>query len=147
MTFYPNSVAHSLYTTLASDAVLVSSRVTVQLHEAFNSDINLNPWVGVYLGPATADPDRITMQGMQNRRIFYELEVYVQANDFGGGQPAMDRLMRTLTPVMTAVLSNDTLDGTVNGIDEITVEAFQADIQQENSLFTDLITLRAWTYL
>ena len=142
MSLYPNSVAWSLFTTLSSDSALVSSGVTVRLNEPLNSDPNLQPWLGVYAGEdVVIEPHRIG--GGNPRRATYTLSIYAQVHGMEGGQLAVDALHRLITPVIAAVKSNDTLDGTVDMITTMRIEPYQRAIDEEDWMFSDLITLNA----
>jgi len=141
MTVFVNSVSHSLYTTISSNATLVSSDVFVTLNEPFNTDPNKTPWVGVYFGDITLEPFRISQ--CDPWQAFYTMRVFVQGTSIDDGQSAHDELDRTLTEVITAINSNRTLDGTVRIVNGITVEPFQRDIDEEQWMFTNELIVQA----
>tara|TARA_Y100000310_G_C20594962_1_gene770036 strand:- start:905 stop:1339 length:435 start_codon:yes stop_codon:yes gene_type:complete len=136
---YTNSIVHSLFTTLSSDSVLVNSNMTVQLHEVFNTNPSLNPWVGVYLETTDFEPRRLNIQ--QPWRAEVLLSIYVQVANFQTGQEAHDQLDRAMTPVMTAVNSNRDLDQTVDRIYEMHIEPYQRSIADEDRFFANEITI------
>lgn len=141
MSLYPDSVSWALFTTLSSDSTLVNSGVVVQLHEPLNSDPNLNPWLGVYLEDVDIRPHRIGSG--QPWRATYTLGIYAQVHGMESGREAMDALGRLITPVIAAVKSNDTLDGTVDMITDMKITPFQRLLEEEDWEFTQLITLNA----
>lgn len=138
---WPNSVMHALYTALSSDSVLVSSGVTVELDEVFNSDPNRTPWVGVYFGEVAIEPRRSNVS--RPWLAAYSLLVYAQDHSHAGGQDAKDRVNRLLTPVLTAINSDKTLGGTVNIVNGLAVTPFQRNLEEDDWFFTDEILITA----
>ena len=138
---WPNSVMHALYTALSSDSVLVSSGVTVELDEVFNSDPNRTPWVGVYFGEVAIEPRRSNVS--RPWLAAYSLLVYAPDHSHAGGQDAKDRVNRLLTPVLTAINSDKTLGGTVNIVNGLVVTPFQRNLEEDDWFFTDEILITA----
>ena len=138
---WPNSVMHALYTALSSDSVLVSSGVTVELDEVFNSDPNRTPWVGVYFGEVAIEPRRSNVS--RPWLAAYSLLVYAQDHSHSGGLDAKDRVNRLLTPVLTAINSDKTLGGTVNIVNGLAVTPFQRNLEADDWFFTDEILITA----
>ncbi|MAE81168.1 MAG: hypothetical protein CMB80_00425 [Flammeovirgaceae bacterium] len=137
---YTNSITNSLFTTIASDSVLVNSSVSVDLHEIYNTDPRRTPWVGVYYETTDFEPKRLNIQ--QPWRADILLSVYVQVANFASGQEAHDQLDRVLTPVMTAINSNRNLDSTVDRIYEMHIEPYERSIDDEDRFFANEITIR-----
>ena len=135
-----NSIAHSLFTTLASDSTLVDSGFTVQLSAPFPTDPGLTPWVGVYADDVTFDPWRLG--GPQPWKAEILLMVVVQEQSLAGGLDANDRLHRALFPVLAAVNSNKNLDGTVRIINEIAIEPLERVLAEDDYFFSDLISIK-----
>ena len=140
MALHVNSIAWSLYTTLASDSVLVSSGVLVELQPVFNTDPNLTPWVGVYYDRAALTPRRIG--GVEPYDAVHDLLVYCSAADLGSPREANDRMWRLLTPVWDAIDGNRTLDNTVQMIEDVQMLPWQVQREDEDYLFTMEVTLR-----
>jgi hypothetical protein len=139
---WPNSVAWNLYTTLASDAVLVSSGVHVQLHELVNENPGFTPWIGVYRQEIEIVPHRVRFDKPWQATL--PLMVLVQAHSLKNKQDALDQLDRLLTPVLTAIDSNRELGNTIDRIVGMTVTPFQRSVgDDEDWFFTDLITIQA----
>ncbi len=138
---WPNSVMHALYTALSSDSVLVSSGVTVELDEVFNSDPNRTPWVWVYFGEVAIEPRRSDVS--RPWLAAYSLLDYAQDHSHTGGLDAKDRVNRLLTPVLTAINSDKTLGGTVNIVNGLTVTPFQRNLEADDWFFTDEILITA----
>ena len=134
-----NSVTNALLTTISSASTIVNSGINVCLNEVFNTDPNQSPWVGIYYGGTEIVPHRI---GSSNPwRAVHDLRVYVQDSSMQSGQDANDRLDRLMWPVLSAVNSNKNLDATVHILENLNIDPYQRDIEDEQWMFTNEITL------
>jgi len=136
-----NSINHALYTTLSSDAVLVSSGVNVDLNELYNLDPNRAPWVGIYNNDIIVEPKRCQINRPWQAQ--FNLSLHVQEirydTDTIGGQ-ALNEL---LTHTLTAINSNRTLNNTVDMTTGFTINPFRLDIEEESDLFAYEILIQA----
>jgi len=130
---YVNSIMNSLYTTLSSNSTLVNSNVTVEMAEPLNSDPNKLPWVGVYYNGSEIVPRRIG--GSTPWQATHDLRIYVEDQSHLDSQTANDNLQKLLFPVLAAVNSNRTLDGTILHMTDISVEPFELNIEEEGNFF------------
>src|SRR3990167_6802398 len=107
---YVNSMMYALYTSIASDAAIVSSGYTVELEPVNAGDLNISPWVGVYFIDAQLVPG--AMGGQQFDAVM-DMSVVVRASDAGGRVASIQALQAALPPVWTAIWCNLTLGGAV----------------------------------
>ena len=136
-----NSIANAVYTLLSSDSTLVNSDFKVDLNEVFNTDFNRTPWVGIYADNISINPMRIGGSKPWDANI--SIEIYVQEISMADGQSVNDALYRAMFPVLSVVNSNKNLSGTVSIIESIDIAPYQRIIENEDSLFTNVITLNA----
>ena len=136
-----NSIENALFTTLSSDQTLVNSGVNVTLNEPDNSDPALLPHVGVQYADHIIEPhvSNITQPWMMT----IQFRILLQSAYFSNGQLAHDALARLLTPVMTAIDSNRTLDNTVDLIVRFENDREDFDPKAGDSFFQHVITLTA----
>jgi hypothetical protein len=136
-----NSVTAALQGLLAAHPVLVSSGFTIAEGEAFNRDLNLTPWVGIYHGALRIDPH--TLGGAQPWEAQLELFLYVQEASHRSGQEVTRLLGRAQAAVLDAVNADRTLGGSVLMLTGMEVAPFQRDLAEDTWLFTNEIALRA----
>ena len=136
-----NSITTALYQVLAADPVLTASGFTIVDGEAFNHDLNLTPWVGLYSGALSIDPH--TLGGSQPWAGQLELQVYVQEAAHGSGQEATKRLGAAQAAVLNALNANRTLGGAVLMLTGMDIHPFQRDLSEDSWLFTNEIALKA----
>lgn len=125
-----NSIAFSLFTTIASDSVLVNSGFTVSLGEPPVGDLARSPWVSVLFQEIDLNPYRF---GNEPWLIHPKFQLIVQHGSYNNPQDALDKALRALEPVLDAVNSNKTLDNTVNILKEWTVENLETTEVDEDS--------------
>lgn len=141
MATYINSISNALYTTLSSNSTLVNSDVSVCLYEVFNTDPNMTPWVGIYWGADVQEAERL-VAGIRPWRSRVELQVFLQCAGYNySAFDAQDDLDRLWTSVHSAMAVNLSLDNTVRNIISMQNEPFERNIQEEDTFFTNLVTL------
>lgn len=141
MSIFVNSITNALYTTIASDTTIVDSGVTVCLNDIFNSDPNLTPWIGVYAGDDTHEPERL-VAGKRPWKAELELQVFIQTAGYDySPAEAQDDLQRLWTVVHSAIGSNLDLSNTVRNMTSISNNAFERDITDNDAFFTNLVTI------
>ena len=136
-----NSISYSLYTTLSSNSTLVNSNVTVELNEVFNTDPNRVPWVGVYWGGTEIEPRRVGGGNPWQAQV--EMRIFTQDISGQNGELTADNIDRLVFPVLAAVNSNKTLDGTVLHITEVSLAPFDRDIEDEDWMWSNEIAITA----
>jgi hypothetical protein len=136
-----NSVTAALHGLLTADPVLVASGFTVEEGEAFNHDLNLTPWVGIYHGTLGIDPR--TLGGAQPWEGQLELAIYVQEASMRSGQEATRRLSQAQAAVLGALNADRTLGGAVLMLTGMDVMPYQRDLAEDTWLFTNEIALKA----
>jgi len=135
-----DSVTAALTGQLGADATLTASGFTIAEGEAFNHDLNLTPWVGIYHGALSIDPH--TLGGTQPWEGRLELFVYVQEASFQSGQEVTRRLGSAQAAVLEAINADRTLGGAVLMVTGMEVNPFQRDLAQDTWLFTNEIALK-----
>ena len=135
-----NSVTSALFTMMSSDAVLVSSGFTIQEGEAFNRDVNLTPWVGIYYGDMSIDPH--TLGGDRPWQADLELFLYVQESSHRSGQEATRMLAMSQRRVLDVLNADKTLGDSVQILGSLAVSPFQRDLHGDTWLFTNEIAIK-----
>ena len=136
-----NSVTAALQGLLVADPVLTSSGFTIAEGEAFNHDLNLTPWVGIYHGTLRIDPH--TLGGAQPWEGQLELFLYVQEASHRSGQEVTRLLGAAQAAVLNALDADRTLGGAVLMLTGMEVAPFQRDLAADTWLFTNEIALHA----
>ncbi len=136
-----NSVTAALTARLAQDPVLTASGFLVEEGEALNRDLNHTPWVGVYYGTVSVDPQ--TVGGSQPWQAELELFAYVQEGSHRSGQDVTRRLGLAQAAVLAVLDGDRTLGGSVLTITGMDITPFQRDLQDDTWLFTNEIAVRA----
>lgn len=137
---YVHSVTSALFGILSADPVLTSSGYIVEEGEAFNRDINNTPWVGIYYGNLTIDPQ--TLGGVKPWEAQMDIFLYVQEGSHRSGQEVTRRLSRAQSAVLNAVNSNKTLNGSVLMTTGMEINPFQRDLTEDTWLFTNEIAFK-----
>ncbi len=140
---FVNSIATAVFSMLSADPVLVSSAFNIDLNQVFNTDPNRTPWVGIYADNIDLIPMRIGTKAAKPWDASVFVQLFVQAIGFGDPADINDELYRAMTPVLDVVNSDYTLRGTVRNISGIEIAPFQRDATEEDTTFTNIITLTA----
>ena len=129
---FVNSIANALFTTISSNSVIVSSGYTVNFGEPIPGDETFTPWANVSFPTIEALPNQTGNTPWLTRVNF---DIIIQDGSLKSPLDALDRTMKSLFPVLTAVNSNKTLDGTVLTLREWSV-SFESDKETEDWLHT-----------
>lgn len=138
--FHVDSIMNALYTSIASDAAIVSSGFVVELEPVNQGDMNIGLWCGVYFIDAPFAPG--AMGGQQFDGVV-DMSVVVRATDAGGRAASILALQRAVKPVLTAIWCNLTLGGTVDVIDTINIQPFEIQRSTEDFIQSYEIQLAA----
>lgn len=141
MATFINSISNAIYTTLSSDSTLVSSGVTVCLYDILNTDPNMTPWIGIYWSSDAQTPIRLT-SGYKPWNSSIEFQIFMQSAGFNySPTQAQQDLDGLWTCVQSAINSNLDLDSTVCNIVSLFNETYERDITEDDTFFTNLLTL------
>lgn len=135
-----NSITSAILTQLSSHSTVISSGFTVQEGEAFNRDLHLTPWVGVYYGNANIDPH--TLGSNQPWQAQLELFIYVQEGSHVSGAEATSRLGAAQHLVLEALTGDKTLKGSVQQISGFSISPFQRNLHENAWLFSNEIQMK-----
>ena len=141
MSSYVNSVTYGLFHSLSSSSLLVNSGVNVCVNNILNTDPNLTPWVGVYSFDFNIEPVRIS-RTTPYKYVFTSV-VYVQAASMESSDAAVEELDKATNIVITSVLSNNTLLDSVDFIRNISASPFDRDLNDEQWMFSNEITIES----
>lgn len=114
-----STITRAVAARLLADARLKD--VTVQRSEEMNETPSLCPWVGVYRAEC-AFPSRTLgsgIAGWRGQRV--NVILLAQESDPGSGEACEDRLNELVDKVLSALLSDMTLGGAAQTLDEVTV--------------------------
>lgn len=136
-----NSITAAVHGLLAADTTLTASGFTIAEGEAFNRDLNLTPWVGIYHGTLSVDPH--TLGGLQPWAGQLELFLYVQEASHRSGQEVTRRLGQAQAAVLDVLNGDRTLGGSVLSLTGMEVAPFQRDLAEDTWLFTNEIAVKA----
>ena len=137
---YVNSIETALLTIINSDGPLTNSfNANVDLNQIYNTDPNREPWIGIYTGVIDVEPH--TVRYNSPWKVTVPFEIYVQRSNYQDTNAGHDDLHRILSSVLSAIDSNRTLDNTVNLIVGMRIEPFERPIHEDESFFTNVITL------
>lgn len=138
-----NSIAYGFLYAVSSFAAVVNSSMAVELEPLSNEDINVSPWVGLYIDAVRLPAGPISAG--QIRDVEVDLIATVRVQNAAGRLQAMDALYRALGPVLTAVHCNYTLSGAVQEISSIEVAPLLGDKTEDDWIQAAHILITAVT--
>ena len=124
-----NSIAFSLFTTISSNSVVVSSGFTVDLGQPFPGDINFTPWAGVQFPSLEILPFQVSPTPWLADINF---DIIIQDGSMANALDALDRTMKSMYPILQAVNSNKHLDNTVRNLVNISAAFEDPNLEAED---------------
>jgi hypothetical protein len=142
MYIYTNSIVNAVVTILGSWETFISSGVTIEEHQEFNTDPNRTPWIGIYSPVIIFDSFRA--QTISPFMATVNIPIYTQVGDFAmefmdGGR----RLNELSAHVFTAVSCDRELMNTVEIVKSVSITPYNRSVEDSDPLFSDLITIEA----
>ena len=138
-----NSSAHALYTLISSNSTIVSSNVTVEKNNIINTDPNRTPWVGVYYQSAAIEPKRANIQNPWMGTD--QLEVIIQEGGYNDPEKTYD-LLNNLKSLIWSIVNSPAINRTLGGAVDMLVGASSTplgrDLENEDSLFAEVLTFQ-----
>lgn len=113
---------------------------TIERSAEMNQDPARCPWVSVYR-MGVRYPTRSLGMGSGFRRHRVEMAVFVQESDGSSGADCEDRLEDLIVKVVSVLLSDPTLGGTVDTVDDFEIRYIDFDMQEEQYVQTAAIYL------
>ena len=143
---YQNSVTNAIYTILSSDTIVTDINPQIRVNGLLNQDPNLTPWIGIYSAPVLVEP--IRSQRPNPWVITFRPQIYVQGyNRSFYGHNTYNDLDNTTNRVTlaldTAFATDRTLMGTVDIINEVTLDTYNLDLDNSSQIMTYVITINA----
>jgi len=99
-----------------------------------NHNPDLTPWIGVYRGPVTYTPHTIG-KSLSNWQGTLKLRILVQAYSAKSGAEAEERSEAYVNEVLDGLLSDYQLGGTVETLDNITVDYAYLETDSETLFY------------
>ena len=101
--------------------------------EMINMDVNQAPWIGIYRGDVKYEPR--TLGSMNNWEAFPTVKIIVQASDLRSAENCEDNLESYVKTIIDAIISDTTINGTVDMINSYSIEAGYIETERSNIHF------------
>lgn len=129
-----HEVTEAVELTLREDSALIELGLEVEVAEPINEDPNRCPWVGVYR-QGIRYPSRTLGAGSGYRQQRIALVLVVQHSNLNNGAECSRELEDLIKKVMSALLSDESLRGKVDILDEVEVSYTNYNFDKENGYF------------
>ena len=138
---FVNSIANALFTQIASDSFIVGSEINVQLEPDFNSDGNLQNWVGIYHADTTLEPKRLNIHKPWIAHINFN--IFAQGGGYNAREEAINNANAVTQVALSAVNCNRqfNIGGTVYTLFLNGFTPFDANNDLNNGTWTNGISL------
>ena len=106
---------------------------TIERSEFVNENPSLCPWLGIYRGDITYDPETLGLgdDAWEGRMV---LRLVAQATNFNSGAEAEDQLEDYVNKIITKMLGDTTLAGTIDMITGIKV-SYSYIAEEEETIY------------
>lgn len=129
-----HEVTEAIEQTLKENVDLIEIGLEVEIGEQINEDPNRCPWVGVYR-QGIRYPSRALGAGSGYRQQRIALVLVLQHANLNSGSECSRQLEDLIKKVMSAVLSDESLRGKVDILDEVEVSYTNYNFDKENGFF------------
>ena len=129
-----HEVTEAIEKTLREDAALTELALEVEVGEQINEDPNRCPWAGVYR-QGIRYPSRTLGAGSGYRQQRIALVLVLQHANLNSGRECSRQLEDLIKKAMSAILSDESLRGKVDILDEVEVSYTNYNFDKENGYF------------
>lgn len=143
MLFYPNSITNAVYTIANSwewSLLNNTTHVEIDKYMPLNTDINRDPWIGVYPPTYTLEPNRA--QIYRPFKGTFTIPVILQVTNLRNVEQAITTLEQLTDQMITAVNCDRELMNTVDSVIGIQSSPYTRVIETEtNQLMNELLII------
>lgn len=128
------AITEAIETTLKENADLTDLELEIEVGEQVNEDVNRCPWAGIYR-QGIRYPSRTLGAGSGYRQQRIGIVIVLQHADTSSGRQCSQRLEDLIKKTMSALLSDESLRGLVDILDEVDISYTNYNFDSDNGYF------------